>query len=1357
MALIDTKNDQVHPGAYVRQHVIPKGTTVTKAAAILGVGRPALSNFLNGKAALSPEMALRLERAFGADRKTLLDLQIRFSRSEEAMHGQPVPAGAYAPALISIRTRDIQRWAQDNIHARQELAALLRRLIHSTGRNLTRVDFPAYDNAERRGWDGVIKTSAPTPWIPDGTSGWEVSCREDAWRKAESDYAARLKSVPPTERNATTFVFVTARSWKKKQDWANEKAALDQWKEVRAYDASDLEQWLEQSAPAQIWFAERLGQPVEDYRSIEKCWLTWAEACDPPLSPALFAPSVERFAEKFEDWLNEEPDRPFIVAADSREEALVFLRCLARSSKTGIPGLDDRMIVFDTSAALRRFDAGTRVPLVAVIHDPEVEKEIGGFHRCCHCVITRPRNSVTTEPDIALDLLGHLDFRKALDDMGLSYDDIQRLARESARSPTILRRCLATIPAVRTPSWAGDARIARKLLPAAMVGAWHNTSPADLGVIGHFAVSDDDTIDYNVTEMLNLEDPPLWSAGEYRGVASRIDALFGIALFITRKDLDIFFEVAEKVLSEKAPAIDLPPGQRWQASLPGKVRNHSDVLRRGIRETLVILAVHGNRLFHQRLGFNVEARVAALVNKLLSPLDREKILFYGEDLPDYAEAAPEEVLSLLEKDLRKPEPVIRELMRPAGNSFFSPPLRPPLLWALEGLAWKPQRFPRVVELLAKLCATHKNEAHDNWAPRPEDTLGSLFRSWLPQTAASLDERVKALEGLWRRHPMLGWSVCIDQLAWRRSVAMPNHRPHWRDDAANTIAEVPQAEWFIRKARDLVLTWPGHDEKTLGALVERLEQFREAEQLKIWNLIGQWADSTASDEAKAILRQRIHGCAHERHRLGDSIAHPEQERAASKKLLPKDKATRQLFASPWVELPPDGSEDEAFDYETNEQRLHELRMEALREIWEARGFEGVSILLEKSEKMSSLIGGLMTGILRGEAAKFIKSCLHAAAADKESAYRSCLTGFLWKADPDLVTAIIADTERSGTPATLTTLLLCMPFRATTWRRLDNKPSDFRDMYWKRVEPRTWRGGEEEINESVGMLLAVDRAPAAFRAALVAWDQVETPLLIRLLHALSVADSEDFLNDPTTDDYNISVAFDALDKRPGVTVEEKAQLEYVYLTRLDRSEHGIPNLEKHIVASPRFYALAIACVSRRADGGEDPPELRFGDPERLSAIVSAARRLLYRVRRIPGTDGKGNIDAKELKAWLREVRSWCARHDRAEIGDHKIGRFLAHAPDDDGVWPCRPVCEALEWMASEEVARGFEIGARNRRGAYLRGEGGDQERDLAARYRAWARELVYGYPYVGAVLERIATLCDHEAGWQDTELEVRLGGW
>ena len=65
-----------HPGDFIRTEIIePAGLSVTDAAKALQVSRPALSSLLNGKADLSGDMALRIEKAFGVKMETLLNMQ----------------------------------------------------------------------------------------------------------------------------------------------------------------------------------------------------------------------------------------------------------------------------------------------------------------------------------------------------------------------------------------------------------------------------------------------------------------------------------------------------------------------------------------------------------------------------------------------------------------------------------------------------------------------------------------------------------------------------------------------------------------------------------------------------------------------------------------------------------------------------------------------------------------------------------------------------------------------------------------------------------------------------------------------------------------------------------------------------------------------------------------------------------------------------------------------------------------------------------------------------------------------------------------------------------------------------------
>lgn len=65
-----------HPGDFIRTEIIEDlGLSVTRAAEILGVRRATLSDLLNAKSSLSPEMALRVEKAFGTSMDMLLRMQ----------------------------------------------------------------------------------------------------------------------------------------------------------------------------------------------------------------------------------------------------------------------------------------------------------------------------------------------------------------------------------------------------------------------------------------------------------------------------------------------------------------------------------------------------------------------------------------------------------------------------------------------------------------------------------------------------------------------------------------------------------------------------------------------------------------------------------------------------------------------------------------------------------------------------------------------------------------------------------------------------------------------------------------------------------------------------------------------------------------------------------------------------------------------------------------------------------------------------------------------------------------------------------------------------------------------------------
>ena len=80
----------------------PLGLSVTQAAKILGVTRPALSALLNGRAALSPEMALRIEKAFGPKMDTLLRMQTAYEISQTRDREADIKVKRYVAKLPAL-------------------------------------------------------------------------------------------------------------------------------------------------------------------------------------------------------------------------------------------------------------------------------------------------------------------------------------------------------------------------------------------------------------------------------------------------------------------------------------------------------------------------------------------------------------------------------------------------------------------------------------------------------------------------------------------------------------------------------------------------------------------------------------------------------------------------------------------------------------------------------------------------------------------------------------------------------------------------------------------------------------------------------------------------------------------------------------------------------------------------------------------------------------------------------------------------------------------------------------------------------------------------------------------------------
>lgn len=86
----------VHPGRLVRHDCLePLGLTVTAGAKVLGVTRQALNNVVNARAGISPEMAIRLSKAFGSTPEAWLAMQVAFDLAQARKRAAKIKVKRY--------------------------------------------------------------------------------------------------------------------------------------------------------------------------------------------------------------------------------------------------------------------------------------------------------------------------------------------------------------------------------------------------------------------------------------------------------------------------------------------------------------------------------------------------------------------------------------------------------------------------------------------------------------------------------------------------------------------------------------------------------------------------------------------------------------------------------------------------------------------------------------------------------------------------------------------------------------------------------------------------------------------------------------------------------------------------------------------------------------------------------------------------------------------------------------------------------------------------------------------------------------------------------------------------------------
>lgn len=1239
----------------------------------------------------------------------------------------------------------LDAWSR-HTEAATKLPDLVRRLIRATIGDLARVDVRAHEGVRLGGWDGWVESTAGGLKVPPGASGWEVSTDSRPREKAENAYRARRES-PGCDPASTTFVFLSSRRWPRKRHWEEARNAEGFWREVRAYDADDLEEWLQHTPAVRTWTARLVGViPPRGVMTVEDFFDEWLAGT------ALSADALLSGREEEARWLLSILHRvPEIISvvSDSPEEVRAFVAAALETARDDPNDSLRARALYVTDDDAWRSLVGSKRSLI-LVPGPGVQGSlVHAAPALGHHAIIAARHAAA-EPYIVLPRLNIHRLAEALENCGLNGERARRAATNCGRQATALRRELSHAPSLLSPSWVRSVRNVDVLAGLLLAGSWDEERAADKRTLQRLVDRPYSEIVNVIREAQSGLDVPFRQIGTVWRWTSHADAWSFLAPQLLRDQLKRFHDLCVEILGGDEEDLDASSNDVEGGSPARGEKGWSGALRIGMAESVALLGVRSAPLRSGSL--DPEDRARMIVRAVLSSGTWKRWARLGRALPHLAEAAPTEFFRALDAFDR--ESIEQFLGDTAGGEW----LHCDLLWALEALAWSPDHLTRAVGALGRLARLDPGGRCGN---RPAQSLRDIFIGWAPHTTAPLERRLEAIDRLIRDEPNVAWRLLLDLLPRHgREFSTPTHKPEWHDWLMAWTPNVTRQEYatFAFGIYDRTLENISLDADRFGDLIELLASFQGPHLEHALGLLertaGELLDGDARHSAWTKLRSVLHT-----HRFvpkADWAFPPDildRLQGVYDQLEPTDVVARfaWLFTD-WPRLPEGESGDTATAHEAS-------RVRAVHEIVRVGGVEALLRVAAESEN-PFLLGFTLAALGYDELETHL---LESTLGISETGGRLLGIGFVrGRAESrgrEWIDRYLGDGRSSSLePGQLADLACGLPFTTSTLASVATLAAATRRLFWQRTQS----------------LCLHDPSPAALEDALHNFLQVARPWVAvavlacaardhdgelpcpadTMAHVLSEAagssgEGERGRIQPEGMRYEVQHLLTSL-ASSGFDRSRLALLEWKLLPLLDRGEYR-PTIYEALGDDPLLVQSLLELVYYPEDRDERQD---LSQEERYRAARGS--ELLRAWNTIPGARSDGSVDGAHLQRWVDEVRRLAAEVGRGKAADRCIGRLLAHCPSDpDGSWPIQCVRQVIERVANRTLQDACVVGRLNLSGVTWRAanEGGQQERKLSEQYHTWASELSGTSPKTAEILSELAHHYAARALREDQSAEAR----
>ena len=1229
-----------------------------------------------------------------------------------------------------ITSTDLNNWAPAR-DCQENMPLLIRKLLRAEGNNIVQLFFPAGDNIVFSGWDGTLKSSNLTEYIPNGFSVWEIGCRKDFKAKAEEDYKTRTAKPKDVDPSITTFVFVTPYMWSTKDEWIKEKMGEGIWSDIRVYDGQVLEHWIELHTAVGAWLSKYL-EKYPDVLPLDDFWDSWHKSPTHTIPSAMVLAGRQEATDKFINFLNA-PASSIIIKASTQEEVIAFA---AASINNATPLIQEdlfaRTLIVESESYFRQVVVQKR-PLI-LITKFEDSGAVNQAVRKNHHVLIASDYTSSANDAIILPRLRREGFEKGLQEMGFGCEEAGALSRDCAQSLSVLRRRLQFVQN-QQPEWAKENNHL-DIIPALLAGSWNEEKDGDKQIIADLSGMNYDDYISKLSRWKLHKDAPVLQIGISWKITSALDSLSILSPFIIKKNFERLQDVALMVLNEVHPAFDLKPETRYMSSLYGKNSTYSPELKSGICQTLVLIAVFGD-------SFNItgislpQQFVNSVIQPILRDADGKKLSSLHYHLPSIAEAAPDTFLNEIERALESNASSITEMFEETTGIFSPNSYHTGLLWALENLVASEEYLLRVTLILGKLAQLDPGGRLSN---RPINSLREIYIPWIGQIDLPINNRKSALSKLAKDQPAIAWSLFLKLLPSGHDVAHPLHKCNWRYNISivylPTNAEIIDFYSFVF---DWLLTLSKAEPERIITLVSNIENLIFSDRSKLLvklkaihkNMKGQ--SEEIADKLRHILSHHraypdTHWSLHEEELKGiEEVYELYKPTDLNKKYL-------YLFKDNSIDI-PEGINKAELSYDERELLIEEMRSTALDEVYQTSGLSGILQMVALVNNSWSIGRTIAKLALTNDEEEII---LHFFESDNKNELlfvRSFTIFKINKYGNDWISQTWLKIQSFGfDDRAIANFFLSLPQNQAVWILLNQTTDSIQNLYWKEIDIWFSQSNLEEKLFVIGKLQAANRHIIIVDRVSYYAEGMPSETLLDILHKAATIKSDENVR---ADHHHIEILFKSLQARSDFDKSRLANLEWLYIDILTDiySLYKPANLQEELAKNPSFFVELISYMCK-PDSKEEIEEILTEEQTALRyRLANVSRNLLNCWSNIPGVKSDNFIDGLMLKNWISEAREKAKKANRLTRADYEIGKLLGKFPKNNIAWPPDEICEILDTVGTHEILSCFRTEIRNSRGVYSKAiyEGGQQERNLADFFEKMSKIISLKWPKTASILK------------------------